>query len=455
MPHNHAAIAPPAGWAANPTTMPEATSASRTAASVSQPSFAAQERVLIGLNLFALAALALVHLVFRNVTDPVSFILVLLLFGARFLEQGGEWLWLRRYGGRLSAATAMRWSYVSIAANMTFAGLVSVAADSVDAHYTVLLIIPVVAAAFRLCFFHLLFTIGIAAGLAMLEIWVYFLRHPPIDVEEFFEVATEGLVFVVVGLVSWGLVNSMRRDAATLKRALDELRHTQDRLVAEEKLAAVGRLSSAIAHEIRNPVGAIVSALATGQRPELPEATRAEMHALAATEAGRLEKLTTDFLAYARTRPPDLQPIPVRDTLEYVAGLMRARAGEAPLEIRVDCAGEFRLRADGHQVQQALINLAINALEHTPADGRVVLGAAKEKGMAALFVENTGSAVPDPASLFEPFFTTRPNGTGLGLAISRNIARAHGGDCMLSHNISGAVRFTLMLPLEDRSCHAS
>lgn len=424
-------------------------------AAPAEHSFPAQERVLIGLNLFALAALAAAHLAFQTIIQPASLALVLTLLLARFLEQCGEWLWLRRHGEHLSESAAARWSSLSIWANIGFAGLVSVAANTVDAHYTVLLIIPVIAAAFRLCFFRLMATIALAAGLSMLEVWIYFLRNPPVDVEEFFEAATEGLVFAVVGLVSWGLVSSMRRDAATLQRALGELRHTRDRLVAEEKLAAIGRLSSAIAHEIRNPVGAIVSALQTGQRPDVPEAARAEMQALAAAEAGRLEKLTADFLAYARTRPPDRRPVSVRDTLEYVAGLMRARAGNGGPQIRVDCAGDFTIRADGYQLQQALVNLAMNAVEHTPGNGSVLLGALGDGASATLYVENTGPAAADAASLFEPFFTTRPKGTGLGLAITRSIARAHGGDCILARNEPGAVRFELDIPVEDGPCRAS
>ena len=452
MAYEPAAHAAPGSWTAPAGDGP---AASATGAPAAQSSFAAQERVLIGLNLFALAALALVHVVFRNITDPVSFALVLLLLAGRFVEQTAELVWLHHRGQRLSDAAAMRWAYFSIAANITFAGMVSVAANAVDAHYTVLLLIPVIAAAFRLCFLHLLFTIFVTAGLALLELWVYFLRNPPVDVEEFFEAATEGLVFVVVGLVCWGLVSSMRRDAAALERALRELRHTQGRLVAEEKLAAIGRLSSAIAHEIRNPVGAIVSALQTGQREEVPENTRAEMHALAAAEAGRLEKLTTDFLAYARTRPPEKMFVSVSDTLNYVAGLTRARPGAEERDIHVDCQGDWQLPADGYQLQQALINLAINAMDHTPPGGQIVLGADRLNKVATLYVENSGPAVQDTSSLFEPFYTTRPKGTGLGLAISRNIARAHGGDCFLAGNVAGAVRFAISLPLEDESCRES
>lgn len=411
-------------------------------------SFARQERVLVALNLFALASLAGMHLSFSGITDPFSFELALVLFLVRFVEQAAEWVWLKAYEDRLSETAAWYWARISILANLFFAGLVSIATNSVDAHYTVLLLLPVIAAGFRLRFAYLVATIAAAGLLSLVEIWVYFLRHPPADVEEFFEAATEGLVFVAVGLVSWGLVRTMRRDADTLKAALDALYETRDRLVVEEKLAAVGRLSSAIAHEIRNPVGVIVSALETALRPEVPEPNREELRAMAAAEAARLEKLTADFLTYARTRPPERQPVSVQDTLHYVAGLTRARTGEDGQLVEVVCPEDINLHADPYQVQQALVNLALNAVEYTPAGGRVTLGAEREKARVALYVENTGPVVTEEARLFEPFHTTRPKGTGLGLSITRNIARAHGGDVALTKNVPGGVRFTMYLPME-------
>jgi signal transduction histidine kinase len=412
-------------------------------------SYARQESVVILLNLFALAALFTVHLTFRHITDLLSLRLVLVLLAARLLEQGGELLALRRWGASLTARQVAVHARLSIAVNIIFAGLVSVAANSVDAHYTVLLIIPVIAAAFRLSFGGLVIVILSATVLSFLMLWTYFLRHPPVDVEEFFEIATEGLVFAVIGFVSWGLARNMRRDAVTLKRAMDDLQSAQDKLVAEEKLAAVGRLSSAIAHEIRNPVGVIVSALQTAERPEVTDTTKHELRAMAATEAARLERITAEFLSYARSRTPEKQPVAVCDVIEYAAGLLRAQNASAGPVIEVDCSPSLTIQADAFQIHQALLNLGLNAIQHTPAEGKVLLGAYANGRTAFLYVENTGPPVSADADIFEPFYTTRPKGTGLGLPISRNIARAHAGDLVLAKNDPGAVRFLLTLPMES------
>jgi signal transduction histidine kinase len=188
----------------------------------------------------------------------------------------------------------------------------------------------------------------------------------------------------------------------------------------------------------------IHSSLAAAARGGLDEAARAQMFGVATQEAERLERLTSDFLAYAHTRSPQPQDADAAGTLSVVAELMRARATEAGVELAVE-AGAERGRFDPFMLHQALLNLALNGVLATPRGCRVVLGARREPGALVFTIVNHGDAVPAEAvsRIFEPFFTTRPGGTGLGLAIARSIARAHGGDAWLEENIPGAVRFAL------------
>jgi signal transduction histidine kinase len=179
------------------------------------------------------------------------------------------------------------------------------------------------------------------------------------------------------------------------------------------------------------------------------EPLRLELFEIAAREAGKLEKLTTDFLSYAHTRPPDRRPVQVCTVLRYVASLARAHASGDAVTIVVACHDDLEADIDQFQVQQALLNLTLNAIEATAPGRTVTLGATRGVGATlSLYVENEGEAVAPEASarIFEPFFTTRPDGTGLGLAITRNIARAHGGDAALDVNEPGRVRFTITLP---------
>jgi signal transduction histidine kinase len=307
----------------------------------------------------------------------------------------------------------------------------------------------VLEAAFR---FPLPATLAVVTGASLLDffwVWAYFHRHPPVSATEYFEAGTVSLIYIVVGLLVWLLVNHLRLKEARLARNLAELEKTRERLLIEEKLAAVGRLSSAIAHEIRNPVAMISSSLATAIRGGIAEAERDEMFGIAAKEASRLEKLTGDFLSYARPRTPVRNRASVPDMLEYAAATCRARAAGKAVVLAVEAPDELAAEMDEGQMQQALLNLVMNAVDASPEGGTVKLRAAVDGGSLRLDVENAGGPIPDEAvgRVFEPFFTTKPSGTGLGLAIARNLVRAHGGDLVLACNRADAVRFSLTLPL--------
>jgi two-component system, NtrC family, sensor histidine kinase HydH len=229
------------------------------------------------------------------------------------------------------------------------------------------------------------------------------------------------------------------------------LEGAREKLLLEERLAAVGRLSSAIAHEIRNPVAMISSSLATAKG--LSGKEREEMFAIASEEAERLVTLTTDFLAYARPRAPKLTLSSVSDTVAYVADACRALASQKGVELEVDASGSLLTENDSGQLQQALINLVMNAVQASAPGGRVWLRARDGNRRVTIDVENCGSPIPEPelSRIFEPFFTTRPQGSGLGLAIARNIALAHHGDLRLAVNGPERVCFSLTLPMRNGS----
>ena len=256
------------------------------------------------------------------------------------------------------------------------------------------------------------------------------------------------LLYTLVGVVVWLLVDQLHRKELRLGESLEQLEAVEDRLLREEKLAAVGRLSNAIAHEIRNPVAIIASALATANRTGLQVSEREEMFEIAAKEAKRLEKLTTDFLAYARPRGPERAPCVLSEILGYVADVCRPRASAKGVTLVAE-PGDTSANLDAAQVQQALINLVINAVEASPPAGRVTLRTAPvDENHVHIEVEDVAGPIPSEVvtRMFEPFFTTKADGTGLGLAIARNVARGHGGDLVLSANKPGRVCFSLILP---------
>jgi signal transduction histidine kinase len=410
--------------------------------------FRRQESTLIVANVTVVAVLLLVHVSFASILGapnrPLLFTLTAFLL---FLV--AELVWLRAARSAPAPRAIRAYSVASVWVALGFVTLATFVGDVEDRHYSALMVLPLLSAAFR---FSLPGTLGVAAiasGLNFLEVHYFYQRHLPVHVTEYFEAFGVSLILCLVAAVVWLLANDLREEQSKLFRSLAELEKTRDKLVAEEKLAVVGRLAGAIAHEIRNPVAMIASSLASAVDGALPEDRREEMFRIAAAEARRLEALTSEFLSYARTRPPEKKPIAVAALLGYVADLVRARAESSGRRVEIHCPDSWIAVIDLFQFQQALLNLAINALDAARPGGRIVLGAGPGGGHGLeLFVENDGAAI-DPetsARIFEPFFTTKPGGTGLGLAIARNIARAHGGEVLLSVNEPGRVRFALSLP---------
>jgi signal transduction histidine kinase len=337
----------------------------------------------------------------------------------------------------------------SIALNSLLVGVLSILTWGQDTQYYVLMIVPVIQAAICLDVSGTLVVI-------LLCVLLTFLGAFPLDADEWAEAGAGSLIYTLVGIVVWLLVNDLRDRESRLRQNIEELARTRARLMAEEKLAAVGRLAGAIAHEIRNPVAIISSSLVTAVRNGHSDSERQQLFAIAASEAGRLERLTSDFLAYARTRELQIDRANMADTLEYVAQVARAHPATRGIQIAVEGADHIEADFDVFQLQQALLNIVMNAVEACPPGAQVRLRAEPDAaGMMRIEVINPCGpiAAETTARMFEPFFTTKPDGTGLGLAIARNIARAHDGDLVLSVNQAGRVCFSIEIPQRRESEH--
>ena len=409
-------------------------------------SFRRQESILIALNLLILVVLFSLHVYFASFWGRPTRALILGV-AVGIVLKGAEWLWLRGLKRALKPGELATLTWVSIALNITLAFVLSILTEKEDTPYFALLVVPVLEAAFR---FKLPAIIGVVSVVDVSLFWQvrwFFDRHPPLDVGEYYEAGITSVLFFIVGVVVWLLLADLRTKEARLANNLLELERAREQLLREERLAAVGRLSSAIAHEIRNPVAMIASSIATAK--QLAGAEREEMFAIAADEANRLSNLTSDFLDYARTRPLNLSEISVADVVGYVADASRAHASKKGVHFELDVPAALTVCTDGTQLQQALMNLLLNAVDASPANRTISIRVHdSHDGRIHIDIENTGAPIAEPAlsRIFEPFFTTKPRGTGLGLAIARNIARTQGGDLVLAGNEAGRVCFSLIMP---------
>jgi len=374
--------------------------------------------------------------------------LLLVALGIGFFFHAIVFMWIQARPAQITRPLVVTLTFASIAVNSVLT-LLAAATNHEDSQYFALMIIPILEAAFRLSLIATLIVVAVADALNFYWVWEYYRVHPSQQFNEYIEAGTVSLIFTVVGVIVWLLVRRLKQKELSLARNAEELARARKHLLEEEKLAAVGRLSSAIAHEIRNPVAMISSSLSMADENGVTEAGRKEMLEIATKEAKRLEKLTADFLEYARPQLLEAADYSAADTLFYVASACKAYASDAGVRVDVDVPQNLSVRMDAGKVQQALLNLVKNAIEASEPEQTVTLrGVLTDKGSVWLEVHNGGPPIPKEAlrQIFEPFFTTKQRGTGLGLAIARNIARAHGGDLFLRVNEPGRVCFALELP---------
>ena len=245
-----------------------------------------------------------------------------------------------------------------------------------------------------------------------------------------------------------------RTGTPELDRLVDALNAAGDTLAAErmrasatERLAAVGRLSAGLAHEIRNPIAAMrlksENALVATDISRKDAALGAILQ-----QIGRLDALLRDLLDMSQSREPHTTDVDLGSFLRQVAQDHAELAGSKGVALQYKSPDTTSPPAfDPMQMRRALDNLLLNAIQNAPKGGQIVLEAAQQAGSLILSVADNGPGVSAGLlpRLFEPFVTGRAEGTGLGLAIVREIARMHGGDARLAETANGA-KFEIEVP---------
>ncbi|MGJ5139900.1 sensor histidine kinase [Bradyrhizobium oligotrophicum] len=219
------------------------------------------------------------------------------------------------------------------------------------------------------------------------------------------------------------------------------------RAAAAERLAAVGRLSATLAHEIRNPIAAMrlkaENALASPDPARKAFALEAILQQVA-----RLDALLRDLLAMTQASQPKARPVELDGFLQATIDSHRELAARHGQSLRAIAPSSAHACCfDPAQLRRALDNLILNAIQNTPEGGEIVVAAEIADGRLLFRVTDSGPGIAPGIRdrLFEPFVSTRADGTGLGLAIVREIARAHHGDAQLAP-VGTGTSFEISLP---------
>jgi signal transduction histidine kinase len=233
---------------------------------------------------------------------------------------------------------------------------------------------------------------------------------------------------------------------------ITEQERLRQRLSEVERMAAVGELAAGLAHEIRNPLAAILNAATLlEEEATLTAEERASILEAVKTEARRLNTTLSDFLLFARPRQPTRQAGDIGKVVEHVSALLQdERNGRGGMQVAVQVDPSIpQFAFDADQLTQVLWNIARNGVEAMQGRGHLTLGVGRRNGEVLISVADTGPGIsPDEQRrIFQPFISKKPGGTGLGLAIAQRIITAHGGRIDVESVPEQGSRFTICLPL--------
>jgi two-component system NtrC family sensor kinase len=216
-------------------------------------------------------------------------------------------------------------------------------------------------------------------------------------------------------------------------------------------MAAAGRLSASIAHEINNPLQSIQNCLHLAGHEDLPEAKRREYFDMAKSEVERLSATVQRMLDFYRPGSAKSERLHVGQLLHYIIQLTEKQLDERGIAVSTDVPERLPvIDAVSSQLQQVFMNLILNSYDAMPGGGELRITGREATGGVEVVFQDSGPGISQEhaSSVFEPFFSTKYGGSGLGLTISYNIIAAHGGNLELVPNGGTGACFRVFLPTE-------
>lgn len=240
-----------------------------------------------------------------------------------------------------------------------------------------------------------------------------------------------------------------------LQNSHQELMAAQAQLVRKTRMAAMGEIAAAVAHETRNPLGALSNCVQLLWKNPHLTGEDAELLDIIRTETQRLNEIVSEFLAFGRPRPPHFQEVDLHELIDETLALVQRddRCSTSILFSRQFDPFPQKVRADRDQLRQVFWNLFLNAVQAMKEKGTLCVESRNIVSGVAVLVRDTGPGIARTVlpNIFEPFYSTRPGGTGLGLAIVRRIVEEHGGQITVDSQEGVGTCFTLSLPLSGKA----
>jgi signal transduction histidine kinase len=251
-----------------------------------------------------------------------------------------------------------------------------------------------------------------------------------------------GLMVFMAALSMWFLYRNQNRHLARMQQI-------ERRLHQAERLSAMGRLASGVAHEIRNPLNAISMACQRLKQDNLEE-----LSPVIRNEIRRLNEIIEGFLGLSKGRHLKMERGDLVDLVRQVGLLMGEESRSGGVKIQINgTESSFMMLMDGNKIKQVLINMVKNAMESISGSGTVTIEfSSKENEMAIITISDTGTGIAgdDADQIFNPDFTTKEQGLGLGLALAHEIIQAHGGEIRVRSVPGMGTTFEIVLPVAGK-----
>ena len=229
------------------------------------------------------------------------------------------------------------------------------------------------------------------------------------------------------------------------------LRETQEKLLQSEKLAAMGKLTSQIAHELNNPLYGIMNTLELLKTEVSPQSKRRKILDMALSETERLTDLLKKMLSFSKPDEEERQPTDINKILDEILLLVGKHLQENSIRISPsfsDTLGE--VYASRNQLRQVFLNMIANARDAMPDGGTLTIKTYEQRGKIIIEITDTGVGIEEENinSIFEAFFTTKDSirDVGLGLSVCYGFVKDHGGDIRVSSKVGSGTTFTIILP---------
>ena len=250
-------------------------------------------------------------------------------------------------------------------------------------------------------------------------------------------------------VVTVGIIKDLRE-----KRGIErELRRTQEALLQSEKLAAMGRLTSQIAHELNNPIYGIMNTLELLKTEVPPESKRRGILELSLSETVRLTEMLRSMLNFSKPEEEKRAPIKINGLIEGILLVMDKQMRESNIRVTTAFSGDIpEITASTNQIRQVMLNMIKNAKESMPSGGTLFVRTMVGDGHVRIIIRDTGVGIPEELKdkIFEAFFTTKQKikGTGLGLSVCYGIVKDHGGEITVESEVGKGSTFIVSLPIE-------